>query len=193
MSFRGFSERLSINDPVTYDGTNIHPADAATFLRLTTDKTQTSSEHTTNIALKCNYRLHLMRQLRQMGMNSEGLSTFYKTNVKPVTSYAAPAWFCFISENNKRKLESIQRTATRIILPETDSYTTRLNKLSLPTVSEFLFDIWASHFSKIAEDSSHPLPNRLIFNTFRTSSRRAAKFYPGVVRRRTGIVFSRFL
>jgi len=132
------SERLGINDPVTYDGTDIHPADSATFLGLTADKTLIFSEHTTNVASKCNSRLHLMRQLRQMGMNSEGLLTFYKTNVKAVTSYAAPAWFCFISENNKRKLESIQRTATRIILPETDSYTTRLNKLSLPTVNEFI-------------------------------------------------------
>ena len=51
--------------------------------------------------------------------------------------------------------------------------------LNLPTVSEFLFDVCASHFSKIAEDPSHPLFNRVIFNTFRTSSRGAARFYPG--------------
>jgi len=164
-----FSERLSINDP----------ADSATFLGLTTDKTLTFSEHTTTGASKRNSWLHLMRQLRQMGMNSESLLTFYKTNAKAVTSYAAPAWFWFTIVNNKRKLESIQRTPTRIILPETDSYTTRLNKLSLPTVSGFLFDVFASHLSKIAEDPSHPLFNRVTFNTFRTSSRRAAKFYPG--------------
>ena len=64
-----FSERLGINDPVTYDGTDIHPADSATFFGLTTDKTLTFSGHTTNVASKCNSRLHLMRQLRQMGMN----------------------------------------------------------------------------------------------------------------------------
>ena len=120
-----------------------------------------------------------MRQPRQMGMNSKGFLTFYKTNVKAIISYAAPAWFWFTIENNKRKHESIQLTPTRIILPETDSYTTRLNKLSLSTVSEFLFDVCASDFTKIAEDPSHPLFNRVIFNTFRTSSRRAPKFYPG--------------
>ena len=38
-----FSERLGIKDPLTYDGTDIHPVDSATFLRLTTDKTLTFS------------------------------------------------------------------------------------------------------------------------------------------------------
>jgi len=123
----------------------------------------------------------------------ETAKSFYKTNVKTAISYAAPAWFCFISENSKRKLELIQRTATRIILPERDSYTTRLNKLSLPTVSEFLFDVCASHFSEIAEDPSHPLFNRVTFNTFRTSSRKATKFYPGKCHTETSeIVFFSF-
>ena len=156
-----------------------------TFLGLNADKTLTFSEHTTNAASKCNSRLHLKRQLRQMGMNSEGLLAFYKINVKAVISYAAPAWFRFISENNKRKFASIQRAATRIILPETDSYTTRPDKQNLPTVSEFLFDVCASHFSEIVKDPNHPHCNRVIFNTFRTSSRRTAKFYPGKCRTET--------
>jgi len=87
-----FAEHLGINDPVTYGGTDIHPADSATFLGLTAGKTLTFSEHSTNVASKCNPRLHLMRQLRQKGINSEGLLTFYKTHVKAVISYAAPAW-----------------------------------------------------------------------------------------------------
>ena len=34
-----------------------------------------------------------MKQLKPMEMNSTGLLTFYKANLKPVIPYACPTWY----------------------------------------------------------------------------------------------------
>ena len=63
-----------------------------------------------------------MKQLKQMGMNSNGLLTFYKTNLKPVLSYACPAWYTFLADKDKAELERLQKTATKIIFTDTELY-----------------------------------------------------------------------
>ena len=56
-----------------------------------------------------------MRQLKVQGLNTEGLETFYTSNVRSILLYGAPAWYSFISKDSKDMLERIQRSATRII------------------------------------------------------------------------------
>ena len=62
-----------------------------------------------------------MKQLKQMGMNANGLWTFYKTNLKPVLSYACPGRYTILTDKGKTELERLQKTATKIIFSEFDN------------------------------------------------------------------------
>ena len=44
-----------------------------------------------------------MRLLKLMGMDSEGLKTFYVANVKSVITYACPAWNNLLSDTDKTR------------------------------------------------------------------------------------------
>ena len=122
-------------------------------------------------------RIHLLRQLKILGMNAEGLKTFYCSNIRSLLGYAAPAWFTLLGDTDSNRLEKVQRTATRVILPDQE-YEDRLEMLSLPTLARFLLELSQRHFSKIAGDSSHPLFSRIIFNNCRMSSRNNTLYRP---------------
>ena len=61
-----------------------------------------------------------------------------------------------LSNQDRDRLEKIQRSATRTILPDI-SYQERLEVLCLPTVYNFIFEIVKTHFTRIADDPEHPL------------------------------------
>ena len=87
-----------------------------------------------------------MKQCKQMGMNAGGLLTFYKMNLKLVLSYSCPAWYTFLADKDKTELKRLQKTATRIIFTDTESYDERLSLLNLTSVNDFLFPTAESYF-----------------------------------------------
>lgn len=116
--------------------------------------------------------------MKTLGLSEEGLKLFYTSNVRSLTCYAAPAWYTVLSDFNKQRLESIQRYATRIILPEFN-YEERLESLDIPLLNDFLFHLASAHFSKILHNSTHPHHYRIILNTSqRTSSRASYPYLP---------------
>ena len=171
-----FSDREGMNDPIPFHCGDIVPSKSAKFLGVTVDSTLTFSQHVSQLLSKCNSRIFLMKQLKQMGMNSTGLLTFYKANLKPVISYACPTWYTFLAEKDKTELERLQKTATKIIFTDIECYEERMSQLHLPTVNSFLFSTAENYFSKISEDPSHPLFSRVRLNTFKTSSRKPVKY-----------------
>ena len=82
-----------------------------------------------------------------------------------------------LSNHDRDRLEKIQRSATRTILPDF-SYEDRLEILCLPTVYNFIFELSKTHFTRIADDPEHPLFSRVIKNFSRTSSRNNTVFRP---------------
>jgi hypothetical protein len=114
-------------------------------------------------------------------MNKQGLVNFYCTNIRTVLTYASPAWYFLLSQTDQTRLEQVQRTATRFILPGPD-YTTRLKELDLPPLSQFIYDSSLAHFHKIAGSPSHPLNERVLVNTNRKSSRTSRMFYTKTAR-----------
>ena len=96
-------------------------------------------------------------------------------------TYAAPAWFYFLSESLKDEIERVQKSATRIILPD-QRYSERILLLGLPLVSDFILQSSTTIFSKIAADPSHPLFSRVILNENRASSRVPLLYRPARAR-----------
>lgn len=58
--------------------------------------------------------------------------------------------------SRREKLESIQYTATKFVLPNIDSYEQRLDVFVIPKVANFLMSIHSACYGKILNYSSHP-------------------------------------
>ena len=164
---------MHLDVPYGDDDLFLSPSELAKFLGVIVDSKLTFSSHIDYIISKCSQRLYLMKLLKSMGMDREGLKTFYTTNIKSVIAYACPVWLNMLSHADKVRLERIQRSATRIILPHIDNYENRMDILALPTILSFLHAHCSNHFNKIAKDSDHPLNSRIIVNSNRTSARKA--------------------
>ena len=121
-----------------------------------------------NIVSSRSPKLYLLRQLGKLGMNSDGLKRFFMANIRSMISYAAPEWFSILSDFDEGRLERIQRSATRTILPDL-SHEECLPFLVLPTISDLSLILGPNIFLKIAYNPIHPLLNYIRRNTCRMS------------------------
>ena len=80
--------------------------------------------------------------------------------VRSLIIYGAPAWFFLLNDCDIKRLERIQRSATRTFL-QALPYEDRLSFLKMATLYDFIFGISKRHFEKIADDAMHPLFNRI--------------------------------
>ena len=147
------------------------------FLRIIVDNHLTFIDHVEHLVKKCNSKLFLMRQLRKVGMDKNGLKTYYCTNIRSVLAYASPVFYNFLSDTTKSKLEHVQDSATKIIEPDLE-YPDRLKFLELPSLCDFISSFSESLFRKIASNEMHPLFSRIILNQARTSSRLNTMYRP---------------
>ena len=126
------------------DNIVITPAHETKFLGIIIDDKLNFNAHISFLQSKCNSRLHLMRKLKTLGLNSTGLKTFYIANIRSILVYGTPAWYNILTPNSKDYSEKIQKSATRIIFPDF-SYTDRLALLCIPTLNDFIFDLCQRH------------------------------------------------
>ena len=88
--------------------------------------------HLNYICAKANKVLSLIR--RTFGPNnSEGVSTAYKTLVRPILEYGCKVWNPYLVKHIK-SIESIQRRATRVICGSEKEYQERLGVLKWPSL-----------------------------------------------------------
>ena len=88
--------------------------------------------HINDICTKANKVLGLIR--RTFGPNnSEGVSTAYKTLVRPILEYGCQVWNPYLVKHIK-SIESIQRRATRVICGSEKEYQERLGVLKWPSL-----------------------------------------------------------
>ena len=120
------------------------------FLGVIINDHLTFSEHINFRVKKCNSKLFLMRQLRKLGMNNDGLKTFYSANIRSVITYVSTVFYQFLSVHAKSRLEKIQRTATKIILPNT-THQQRLRTLNILSIEHFIFRISSNVFRQIVK------------------------------------------
>ena len=171
------NHRYNYDDELfVHDDFSIQPTECIKFLGLFIDDHLNFSKHIDEVVSKCDKRIFLLRQLKILGMNATGLKTFYCSNIRSVLSYAAPAFYTMLSDHDKSRIERIQRTCTRVIFPDLE-YEQRIEKLDIPLLCDFLHDLGARHFCRIASDPSHPLFDRICFNQGRMSLRRKATTY----------------
>ena len=177
LTSRSNAESLELN----LLGDRLETSNVAKFLGVHIDSRLTFNVHIQKTTSKCSSRLYFMRLLRRMGLSNDGLLTFYKANIRSVLTYACPAWKPLLSKLNCDRLEQIQRSATRIILPELP-YDERCQSLKLVPLCDFIDTQCTNHFISLSSTPSHPLYPRLTFNNARRSGRSRKQFRPATCR-----------
>ena len=90
-------------------------------------------------------------------VNKAMLIMYYQAKVIPILTYACPAWYTYITEESKTKLERHQSMCLRIVYPNVESYTTRLQLASIDRLNSVMLNLCLRFAHKIRDDSCHPL------------------------------------
>ena len=102
---------------------------------------------------------------------TQSLLQCYMAKVLPIITYAAPAWYGFTSQYCRDKRESTQKMATKILIPETESYQKWCEHLDLMPITKQLEELCTSYFTKILQNAEHILYNKSETNTNCRSAR----------------------
>ena len=104
-------------------------------------------------------KLHWLRVLKRCGVSTTPLKKIYLCMIRPILTYAAEAWYGYLSATQKEILERIQRISCKYMLPEL-SYDASLKELCLPTIEDYIVLQTNKLFAKI-QNIDHPLHDRL--------------------------------
>ena len=120
------------------------------FLGVLVDSHLTFRHHVQDITNKAK-KGYLLIKLKRTGVSMEKLKLFYlsRPNVRYVMTYAAPSFYSMLNGKQVESLKSIQRLSIKIICPDTESYSERLNILKIPVLSNFIEGICCKYFNKI--------------------------------------------
>ena len=96
--------RNTYKEPIIMNEHSIIPSKAVKFLGVYIDHHLVFSTNTDKVNSKANSRIYFLRQLKILGMDSNGLCTFYSSNIRTLLSYASPAWYSLLSQGDKDRL-----------------------------------------------------------------------------------------
>ncbi|CAH1257150.1 NLRC5 [Branchiostoma lanceolatum] len=109
--------------------------------------------HVMDITTKGSKRLYLLCRLRQFNLPVEDLVTVYTCFIRPVLEYAAPLWHPGLTNAQHKKIERIQRRATRIILGHNLSYNQACKTLKLQSLYERREDLCIEFGKKLLKST----------------------------------------
>ena len=85
------------------------------LLGLTITDNLSWEEHLTNVCSKANKRLHQLKLLKRCSASVDGLINYYTAVIRPTIEYAGPVWQSELINNQRDRLESLQRRALKLI------------------------------------------------------------------------------
>jgi len=142
------------------EGNEINEVTSERILGITVDRNLNFIQHVDNTVLKCGRKLYWLRVLKKHGLDAHALKTLYISKIRSVLTYAAPAWYNYLSKFQKDRIERIQKLAIKLILPN-EEYTTGLITLCIPTVDEFIKKLQLRIFKEAKSNKDHPLHARI--------------------------------
>ena len=152
--------------PITVEGEAIERVQVAKLIGVYLNDTLTWSDHIDSILKKANTRLYYLRELKRAGIPTQVILTTYLSLVRSITEYASPAWSSMLTEDQSNQLESVQRRALTIVLPDC-SYACALQSLNLQTLKARRHELGLRLFRKM-QSPSHKLhsllPKRVTHN-----------------------------
>ena len=105
-----FTTRLKIN------GCNLDQVKVTKLLGVWISEDLSWTKNCQEISKKAYTRIKMLSKLKYAGMKTEDLINIYILHIRSVTEYCSTAFHSSLTVEQSRKLESIQRTALRVIL-----------------------------------------------------------------------------
>ncbi|RZC33767.1 RVT 1 domain containing protein [Asbolus verrucosus] len=124
---RKFTNNKILNK-LRINGNKVDTSKSVKYLGITLDSRLNFKKHINNVIIKANIALKTIYALmsKNSKMNKRNKITLYKTMIRPVMTYACPAW-SHISKTAYKPLETFQNKCLRIILNK--SRYTRVSEL----------------------------------------------------------------
>ena len=111
-----FHERSSQPPVLKIAGNEFEVVTETKPLSLTVQSNLTWDKQVDNMVAESSSRLYMLNRLKRFGLPMEDLVSVFVSYVRPVVEYATPVWHGSLTDDQSKKLESIQKRACRIIL-----------------------------------------------------------------------------
>ncbi|KAI8494108.1 hypothetical protein Bbelb_284550 [Branchiostoma belcheri] len=131
-----FCRNPSPPPPLSINGHVLEVVKTAKCLGVTFQSDLRWDTHVAEVTKKGSQRLHLLCRLRQFNVPADDLVTVYTCFIRPVLEYGAPVWHPGLTTTQRRKIERIQRRATKIILGHYLPYDQSCKTLNLQTLHD---------------------------------------------------------
>jgi hypothetical protein len=120
-------------DTISLFGLNIEIVQTFKLLGVIISSDFTWNAHVHYICTKPSKRLYALRILKRSGAPANDLITVFCAFIHPVLEYASPVWHFSLPQFLADQIETIQKRALKIALPQS-SYATSLRNVSLLTL-----------------------------------------------------------
>ena len=147
------------------------------------------SDNSNYICQKGYSRLWIIRRLKGLGANQKELLDIYQKQVRSILELAVSVWQPFITKQEKRQIERVQRCAFHIILgQEYESYSNALEILESETLEDRRVKICTNFARKSAKHPKykswfHPSVKKPTYkNTRKQNQKRDEKYHPVLFR-----------
>ncbi|KAI8492567.1 hypothetical protein Bbelb_296080 [Branchiostoma belcheri] len=131
-----FCRNPSPPPPLSINGHVLEVVKSAKCLGITFQSDLRWDTHVAEVTKKGSQRLHLLCRLRQFNVPADDLVTVYTCFIRPVLEYGAPVWHPGLTTTQRRKIERIQKRATKIILGHNLPYDQSCKTLNLQTLHD---------------------------------------------------------
>ena len=114
--FTPWNAEYNTQPNITLNNTPIPQSPTPTILGVTFDRGMTFGDHISRVNTRAKTRLNVLRALTHStyGHSKEDISQIYKQYVRPIITYAHPAWHPDIADTHMRKIQTTENTALRI-------------------------------------------------------------------------------
>ena len=139
-----FRKKSTHVPPLLINGEPIEKVETFKFLGTLISEDLKWDENISSIIKKAHQRLYFLRQLRKFGMKKDILLRFYRSVIESILTFSIIIWFDSITVTQRKKLNTIVRTANRI------------TGCDLPSLESLYLTRTQNRAKKIVDDVSHP-------------------------------------
>ena len=129
------------SEPIVINNNQISEKSSVKFLGIRYDKQLRFTNLAEAMISKSTPAYHAIIRPKRAGASAHSLGMFFKSRFLSILSYAAPAWFLYLADNDKEFLKKYQRLCLRVILPQLTNYDERLQQLNIDPVSIALLHV----------------------------------------------------
>lgn len=154
--FVSLRDNVYSTDPIVLNGSDIENVTVFKLLGVNIDSHLKFDTHVDIITSKARSKSYALVTLKRYGLDQASLLRFYVANIRPALCYAAPAWYCFLGETLKDRLEKVQRYCFRIIYTDM-SYSSAISLSGVLTIKDFMDQQCSNFVLKVAGNATSTL------------------------------------